>query len=383
LVLLIILPAIALIWLGLSRGGVDPAGNPIGTDYLSFWTAARLALAGQPAAPYDVAVHYAAQRAAFQADLGYAAFFYPPPFLLVLLPFGVLPYFGSLAVWLASTGYFYWRMVRQWVGRMPGALLSFLAYPAILINAGHGQNGFLTAALLAGGAFWIQTRPILAGALLGSLIIKPHLALAIPFALAFRGAWKSFLAAGATAFALLALSFLVFGATTWEGFLANSALARATLETGLVDPAKMQSVFAATRLAGGSLGLAYGLQAVLVVAILALLFLAAKARARADAQGALLVLGTMLASPFLLDYDLTVAIVPIAFLFCRGNAVGYRPWEKAILALAFILPLAGRTIAMTAGVSIAPPILIALLIVLARRAFAEKEESAPSPAHRA
>src|SRR5687767_2962244 len=96
LVLLIILPAIALIWLGLSRGGVDPAGNPIGTDYLSFWTAARLALAGQSAAPYDVAIHYAAQRAAFQADLGYAAFFYPPPFLLVLLPFGILPYFGSL-----------------------------------------------------------------------------------------------------------------------------------------------------------------------------------------------------------------------------------------------------------------------------------------------
>jgi hypothetical protein len=121
---------------------------------------------------------------------------------------------------------------------------------------------------------------------------------------------------------------------------------------------------------------------VLFAVILALLLLAAKAKARADAQGALLVLGTMLASPFLLDYDLTIAIVPIAFVFCRANAVGYRPWEKAVLALAFILPLAGRSIAMAAGVSIAPPILIALLILLARRALAEKEASATSTAHR-
>src|SRR3954468_16416175 len=140
-VLLVLLPVTALAWLLLSHGEIDPTGKALGTDYLSFWTAARLALAGHPAAPYDAAAHYAAQRAALGGtDVGYAAFFYPPAFLLVLLPFGLLPYLASLAAWLATTLYAYWRAVRLWLRDEAGARLSFLAYPALILNAGHGQN---------------------------------------------------------------------------------------------------------------------------------------------------------------------------------------------------------------------------------------------------
>ena len=94
---------IALIWIVAARGGVDLAGKPLGTDFLSFFTASELAQQGRAKDAYDVAAHWAAQQAAFGPAVGYSAFFYPPPYLLVCLPLALAPYFVSLIVWLAAT----------------------------------------------------------------------------------------------------------------------------------------------------------------------------------------------------------------------------------------------------------------------------------------
>ena len=53
-----------------------------------------------------------------------------------------------------------------------------------------------------------------------------------------------------------------------------------------------------------------------------------------------------------------------------GERGGYLPWEKLVLAAVFLLPLVVRPIATLAGIPIAPPLLIALLWVVARRASA-------------
>jgi alpha-1,2-mannosyltransferase len=369
--LLVLLPATALVWLILSHGAVDPGGKPLGTDYLSFWSAARLALAGHPAAPYDVAVHHAAQRAAMGgAEVGYAAFFYPPVFLMALLPFGVLPYLASLTAWLLSTFYACWRAIRPWLRREASGRLAFFAYPALIVNAAHGQNGFLSAALLGGGAFLLETRPWLAGALLGALVIKPHLALLVPLALLLRGLWRPLVAAAASATLLVGLSAALLGLGAWRAFLAGAPLARATLEQGLVDPAKMQSLFAAVRLLGGGVTLAYTLQAAIALAAAAGLVLAARARTAGPAQGALLIAGTLLATPFLLDYDLTLAAFPLAWLFVEARRTGFRSYEKFVLGAVFILPLVSRAIAAGAGIPLAPLLLTALFALVLRRAAA-------------
>src|SRR5690242_8695124 len=44
-VLAVIIVSVAILWVGLTRHGVDPMGKPLGTDFLSFWTAAQLASA--------------------------------------------------------------------------------------------------------------------------------------------------------------------------------------------------------------------------------------------------------------------------------------------------------------------------------------------------
>jgi len=41
---------IAVTWIALSPNLIDPNGKPIGTDFMTVWSAGKLALAGEPAA---------------------------------------------------------------------------------------------------------------------------------------------------------------------------------------------------------------------------------------------------------------------------------------------------------------------------------------------
>ncbi len=135
-------------WVALSPGGLDRQGKPIGTDFVGFYTASRFALAGRPELAYDVGAHWAAQRALFGPKLGYTAFFYPPPALLIYLPLALAPYFVSLAAWLTVSGLAFYRVLRGYLPSLDA--VTFLAFPAVFMNAAHGQNGFLSAALSAG-----------------------------------------------------------------------------------------------------------------------------------------------------------------------------------------------------------------------------------------
>src|SRR5690242_13686330 len=99
-----------LLFLLVTRGGSgpDPWHRPLATDFVSFWTAAKLAVAGQPDLAWEPAAHAAAQHANFPRGAGfesaYYAFFYPPPFLLICLPFALLPYGAAVVVWVGLTG---------------------------------------------------------------------------------------------------------------------------------------------------------------------------------------------------------------------------------------------------------------------------------------
>jgi hypothetical protein len=85
------------------------------------------------------------------------------------------------------------------------------------------------------------------------------------------------------------------------------------------------------------------------------------------AQSALLVAGTLLATPFLLDYDLMLLALPLAFLYREGRATGFRPWEKTAMLAAFIAPEVVRSLAREAHLPLTPLIVAALLALIARR----------------
>jgi hypothetical protein len=353
-------------WIALSSSGLDPRGRALGADFASFWSAARLTLSGMPASAYDVAAHHAEETSIFGRDTGYAAFFYPPIFLLICAPLGLLPYFAALAAWLLATASAYLRVARDWLGDRFG-VMPILAFPAVLMNVINGQNGFLSAALFGGGALWLNARPVLAGVCLGALAYKPQLGLIIPVALALAGRWKTFAAAATTVLALAAVSLGLFGVAAWQGFLADSAVARASLEQRLVGDAKMQSAFAAVRLWSGPLWLAYGAQALTALAAVTGLAWLQRRAPRSGAEGPAMVLAALLSSPFLLDYDLILLAIPLAWMLRQGARTGFLDWEKTVMAAAFVLPLVSRALATLARIPLAPFVTAALFLVLLRR----------------
>lgn len=358
----------------LSHGGLDREGKPLGTDFLCFWAASKLALAGQAADVYRPLIHAGTERAAFEgADIGYAPFFYPPPFLLICLPLALTPYLGALAAWLAATGTLCWLTLRRWLDRSVSMLAAF-AFPATFSTLGHGQNAFLSTALFGAGGLMLARRPFIAGLCLGALVFKPHLGLLIPVALLAGRQWRAIAGAAVAVLGLAGLSLLVLGIDAWRGFLDVSALARAALEQGLLGPAKMVSVFAAIRLWHGSVWLAYSLQGVAALAAAAGVAMVFSRQRASPAAGAALVAAAPLASPYLFDYDLMLSAIPMAWLLSQGLRTGFRPWEKSGLALAFILPLVARLAASGLLLPLGPPVTAALFLLVLRRALA------PTPA---
>jgi alpha-1,2-mannosyltransferase len=352
-------------WIALSAHGLDREGKPIGTDFVGFYSASRLALGGRPDLAYDVGAHWAAEKALFGPALDYTAFFYPPPALLICLPLALAPYFWSLAAWLTATGYAYYRVLRLYLPSLDP--LAFLAFPAVFVNIAHGQNGFLSAALIGGGLFSMDTRPALAGLLFGAMAFKPHLGLALPFALLFARRWTALAVAAAAAAAFSALSLAAFGWAAWDGFFADASFARSALENHLVGDEKMQSVFAAVRLMHGSLPLAWGAQiATALSAVAALLWLERRAF-RTPAEAPAVVCAGLLMSPFLLDYDLTLLAIPLAWLLGQGRRSGFLPYEKALMAFAYLLPLVSRAAAGDLGLPLAPLTIAAALAFTVRR----------------
>lgn len=350
-------------------GLADYKGRPLGTDFVSFWAAGRLALDGAPEAAYDLDRHAEAERRAIGRDtLPYYAWHYPPIFLLLMLPFALLPYGWSLALWLAATLAAYLAVAAR-LSRDRLAIWLALAFPAAFVNLIHGQNAFLSAALVGGALHLLRTRPAAAGALVGVLAFKPQLGLVVPFALAAGRHWRCFAAAAATVAALAGASLLAFGWPTWQAFAANSGFAwDVTLVQGAAGWPKLQSAFAATRLLGGPAWLGAVVQAAVSVAATAVVVWLWRRPAAFELKAAALPLAALLATPFVLDYDLLLLAPAIAFFAADGARRGFLPWEITALAALWLLPPFARPLATAFGVPLAAPVLIAALALVVRRA---------------
>lgn len=344
-----------------------PTQDGLGGDFLSFYAASKLALSGHAADAWRPGLHAAAEARAVPGNSGYMAFFYPPPYLLVCWPLGFLPYGWALLAWVTATTAAAIGALRLLFGKAIPVIV-LLAFPAVWINLGCGQNGALTLAILAAGFGLLDRRPIAAGLLLGLMVIKPQLAIALPFILGFSARWKAFLATGFSAFALCGLAYLAVGSEGYAAFFQNSAFARAALDQGKVDPALMQSLFAGLRVLGAPLTAAYGAQVLLSTVVLGTAgYVALRYRPDGPALGALAVAATVLATPFLLDYDLLILALPLGWLVATGTQKGFRDWEKSALLAVFLLPLATRKLAQLAHLPIAPLVLLALLVFAVRR----------------
>jgi hypothetical protein len=293
---------------------------------------------------------------------------YPPPFLLVAALLATLPYLAALLVWQAATLGPLAVLAQRYLGRRD-AWLFVLGAPVTLVCVTHGHNGFLTALLLGGGLILLDRKPFLAGLLLGCLAYKPHFALVIPLLLLVTRQWRAILGAALSSLALIALTLAIWGWPVWQAFLDSLPLTReVVIEQGRTGWHKIFSPFAAVRAWGVPVGAAYAVQSVFTFgAIAATLWLAWTSRPAL--RNAATTAAVLIATPYVLDYDYVVLLAGIAFLYKDGDEHGWLPWDKTLLATAWIAPLFARGVAEFTSIPLGLMTAVAVLGIAVRRAI--------------
>jgi hypothetical protein len=339
--------------------------EPTSRDFISFWGAGKLVLAGTPELAYDRAVLHAlhVRSAAFEpaAQLPFA---YTPAFLLPVLPFALLTYPVAMALWTFSTLAIYALVARRLAPRSRWLAVSF---PPVFAIAAIGQNGFVTAALFLGGLVLMRSgRKFAAGLVLGCLIVKPQLALMLPVAMLAGREWRVIAGGAVSAGAVLLIGFAAFGSDTFAAWLAQMPLFAEIAKEGLVGWNKLVSVYAALRHAGAPEPLAMLVHCAIAIVAAGLVARTWHSSARFGEKAAVLAAATMLASPYLYLYDALVLVPAFAWLVERRT-------PPAWVACLWLLPL--LVIAQTAfdiiPVNLAPVLPIALLVLCHRRPTGE------------
>ncbi|HEX2634159.1 MAG TPA: glycosyltransferase family 87 protein, partial [Bradyrhizobium sp.] len=333
----------ALAWIALSDGLVDRNGKPLGTDFSNVYAAGRLTWQGRAADAYQPALQHAAEKAVFAGrNVPFFGWHYPPFFFAIAFAVAAFPYAWGLVIWIASSLAAYLMVIRAILPR-PQTLLVAAAFPAVFVNIGHGHNGFLTAALLGGALHLLDRRPWLAGVLIGCLAYKPQFGVLIPIALLAGTRWRTIGAAAGTVAALIALSLLTLGGDVWNAFADSLKFTQAVvLEQGDTGWEKIQSVFSAVRMWGATVHTAYAVQIALGLVLAASIAWLWQSNAPFELKAAALATGSLLATPYVLDYDLVVLAVAIAYFTRHGLKYGFGSFEISLLAAAWIVPLLSR-----------------------------------------
>ena len=342
-------------------------GAPLG-DWRALWTWARFLTEHPAAEMYDPSILHAGQAAAGLEPGQYYPFAYPPSFLLVLWPMGLLPSgltYGALLV--LGLPFYLWATVgKRW--RSPMTLAALIA-PTTAISIVAGQTGFLASALLIGGLRLAGCRPILAGLLLGLLTYKPQIGLLVPVALVSAKLWRCAASACATFLLLFAVTSAAFGHGIWIAwFAAIPGFSSQVAAGGGRILHLMPTVMSTLLQIGASPTAARLAQGAATIAVMGVVWASFRAGPTRLAAATLLV-GTLLATPYAFLYDMPIVATAVLWMIQerhdRGGSFGWG--EILVLTIAAIAPMTMP--AETARPPISAISLVLVLGVILRRSW--------------
>jgi len=353
-------------------GSIGPRYNAPGTDWMVFYAAARAFFDGNLPLIFDGHRFTAHQNQMFAAwlsgQLPFHPWLYPPHFLLLALPFGLIPFSASYALFMCITGAVLVATIwlyappdyRRWL-----QLGSLLLCPAASITVIAGQNAFLTAALLVGGFGLLPRRPILAGVLLGVATFKPTLWLMVPVALIAARQWRVLASAAAVAGVLALASLAVFGVEMWRQWLEMALSPPADFYSNWLESGRSWglSVYTCAWVLGASHGVATLVQAAATLGAAAGVYVAFRGALAPDRQLAVLLAAAILAGPHVSSYDTLLLAIAASLLFCRALEEGAPLYEITLMLSVWLLPLFNPPRATPLGLM--TPVLVALLIAIA------------------
>jgi len=297
--------------------------------------------------------------------LPYRPWVYPPSFLLLLVPFGLLGFFTSYVLFqvLSATALVLALSVtaRQALEGSVIALCAILC-PAGAINVIDGQLTFLIAALVIGGFRIAETRPYLGGIVLGFLSIKPQFALLVPFALVACGQWRSLAAMIFSAVVLAGASAAILGIAPWLAWIHQTTVNLGGTDSSWVAAGRMwgNSVYTCAVLLGASQALASYLQLAAITAGTAAVISAFRAPGlHPDIRLAVLLVATIVAAPHSGAYD-AVFIVIAGLLWISRHA--QESWRWLLVVGFWMIPLVSPPLVAVPG-RFVPLLLVAFLVL--------------------
>lgn len=363
--------------------GTDSTGHSLRPDFLAFWGASHIALTGDPAKAYELESIVEAERMALPAFKGACRWIYPPTFYLVVLPLALLPLLQSYLLFMGATLLGYLAVLRRTLVTQrlatPGSWLLLLGFPAAAVNIFKGQNGLLTVALMGAVLLLLQQRrPLWAGVFVGLLTIKPQLGVLLPIALICGREWRALGAAIVTAIVFLGLGIAVLGIDSLRASLHGlplfSVWAAQATDLLVVTP----TVFSFLRLLGLPYFPALAVHGLVAAAVAVSVAWTWRKCREFSLRAAVLVVGTLLISPYIVDYDLAWLALPLAWFCGYAMRRGWRAGEREILVLLWLLPILLVPIHSILGLQLAPFVMLAFLLMLLRRVRGETGASAPS-----
>lgn len=334
-------------------------------DFLTPYAAVRAFFDGKLALVYGNIDRFTEYQNALFADrfptvVYYRPFLYPPFWLMLLLPLGLLAVGKAAAVFFAVTA-----GASAFEGRRdPWGWLATAASPAAVHTIVSGQATFLAVALAYGGLRLLDRAPAVAGILFGLLAYKPQFCALIPVALIAAGQWRALASAALTGAVLVLASLAVFGLQTWLDFIEMSrATGGERMHRYVVEVLinYMITPYASALNVGLPRSAATLLQLGCVALAVAATWYAFRNFRGGMARTAVLLSATFFVSPYVLNYDLLLLMPAALVLYRRGAKAGFYPLEPLVYAALWVIPT------LTLGLSrhhlpVAPLVIAAFLV---------------------
>jgi len=359
-------------------GAHDSFGRPAAWDFRAFYSAAHFAAQGRPEVAYDDAAMESYGRELFGQGTELIRWPYPPSTSLVMRPLGELGYSHALIFWLAL-GLGSLALAAWVVTRRPPLVVLTLLGPSVAYALAAGQISIYMTALLLAALGLLRRSPWWAGALFGLLILKPQLALLVPLLLFTWHDRRVLWGALASATGLVLMSLVVLGGQPWLAFWGAlphhgaDLFAHSRPELWVRVPTTYVLL---RQLGAGAIGAWCG-HAVVALGAFALLWRGLRLPMIDEGRRALLLVSaTLLAVPYVWDYDLVILLAP-AILIWRDRVSEEHLGLGVLLFLLASLGLTLRYLSGFAGWQVGPVIWALLLAwASASRAWPRLELSA-------
>lgn len=347
-----------------------------GLDFVNYWSGGYLASKFEAARLYAYGPYNQWIKDIFHPLMDYKVFSYPPNILVLLVPFGVMPYGVGLVVWSVLGVFGFWLvsfyhtpLARSW---LPIALM--LTGAAVINNAAFGQLGFFLACGFVGALRFLPTRPLLAGVLIGLLTIKPQLGPLLIMVLLVRQEWLAIFSATVTALALFAISLALWGIDPWQAYFTETMRLQSEFLYKMKGfwSSQMTTPYSGFRFLGAPYVVALGAQVLGSIVIAIVSFVVLRRRDCSwPLQVTVITFGASLFTPYLLSYDLVIPLAALLWYLSTERAQFSRN-EILVLCVLWAMPFAIGICLQLIGIPVLSMVMIAGYIMLVRRALNAK-----------